>query len=281
MRRGGKAARAAGAESRESPRGPADSHSREHLIPALAGEVRAPLTLVGYHALDDSAARRAGRIEPLAQALARRIARIRPRRALRFGEVSVRDWAGVRRMRRRVYEDSLPALLRELDVHDQDRYDAHSFVFAAWFDGEPVATVRCTTYPFETLRYVEPATVGRYLGPDWERDYIEWGRMALTRAHRGQRLMPALVTYAALRMIFETPYRKYLGYMRETVRARLRGFRVQDESFTFRIPERGEHDYALVRGDVWRDLLFTLPKVVAGRWAAIFGPPRTSAVVGA
>lgn len=253
----------------------------ERLIPPLASGVVAPLSMAAYHALGEVARYRAAHTERVIQRIARGIARVERRRALRFGEVSLREWPAVRRMRRRVYEDSLPSLLRELDAYDQDRYDAHSFLFAAWIDDEPVATVRLTTFPFETLRHVDPAVMDRYLGADWEQDYIEWGRLALDRAYRGRRLMPALATYAGLRLVTETPYYKYLGYSRVTVRARLRGFRFLDDSFTFRIPERGDHDYALLRGDARRDLLLGLPRFAASILASGLDLGRARAAAGA
>jgi hypothetical protein len=240
------------------------------LIPPFPGEVTGPLTVAAYRGIADHAGG-PRRVEQLTQTVARGVAHIDRGQHLRFGEVTVRDWADVRRMRRRVYEESLPALLAELDDHDQDRYDAHSFVFAAWLDGEPVATVRCTTFPFETLRYVTSDALGGYLGADWERDYIEWGRMAMSRAHRGRRLMPALITYAGIRLLTETPYHKYLGYTRAHVRARLGGFRIDPDSLTFRIPDRGDHEYALLRGDAWRDLVFAVPRFVRNTIHAIAG----------
>ena len=87
----------------------------------------------------------------------------------------------------------------------------------------------------------------------------------MDRAYRGRRLMPALVTYAELRLIAETPYHKYLGYSRAAVRSSLHGFSFAEDSatFTFRIPERGDHDYRLLRGDARRDLMLGLPRFAA------------------
>ena len=253
---------------------------REDLIPPVLDEVRAPLSVAAYHASHDTGRRRSRLVEHLAHGLARGVSRLEPRHALRFGEVTVSELAVVRSMRRRVYQDSLPALLGELDAHDQDRYDAHSFLFAAWLDDKPIATVRCTTYPYETLRYVAAADLARQLGPAWQRDYIEVGRMAAERAYRDFRLMPALITYAGLRLLAETPYHKYLGYARSRVRDRLRGFSFED-GFTFRIPERGDHEYALLHGDAWRDLVLALPRFVANSLTAAASRARPSAGAGA
>jgi hypothetical protein len=95
--------------------------------------------------------------------------------------------------------------------------------------------------------------------------------------------MPALATYAGLRLLAETPYHKYLGYSRATVRSRMHGFSFLEDSstFTFRIPERGDHDYALLCGDARHDLMLGLPRFAASVLAPGLHLKRASVIAGA
>jgi hypothetical protein len=166
-------------------------------------------------------------------------------------------------MRREIYRKRLPSLLPMLDVHGQDPLDARSFSFAAWLGDRPVATIRATPYPFETLSHVDEERLARYLGPTFKDDYLEWGRLAAEPVATSRRIVPALITYAGLRLLLYTPYSKYFGYTRRRVRGVFNGFRVQDDTLTFQIPSRGDHQYLLLKGDMSLDLVHALPQWLA------------------
>ncbi len=236
-------------------------HSRLDALVRVATS-GAPLTMRTFRALREMHAPRVQDrlLEPLMQRIAGCVVRRSPGDVVRFGEITADEWPAVRAMRLAVYEKRLPSLLPALDERGQDALDPHSFAFAAWLNGRPVATIRATPYPFETARYVDERTLGAYLGGDWRREYVEWGRLAADSAAANKRIVPALITYGGLHLLLNTPYSKYFGYTRRRVRGTFDGFRVRSDSLTFQIPERGDHDYLVLKGDLSLDLVHALPQ---------------------
>jgi hypothetical protein len=170
---------------------------------------------------------------------------------VRFCEVtSGEDWRRVRELRQRCYPVSLPYLVDVIEPDGSDRYDRHSFVYAAFVGDRPVATIRATTYPYETLDHVSEAELATFLGPSWKTDYIEWGRLLVDHSYSKARITPALITYAGLRILALTPYRKYLGYTKPNVRALISRFAFEAETLRFKIPSRGNHHYLLIKGSL-------------------------------
>lgn len=184
-----------------------------------------------------------------------------PSPALQFREVSSdRDWERVRELRKRCYPTALPYLVSQLDERGGDPHDRHSFVFAAFLGEQAVATIRATVYPYETLDYVSEAKLAAFLGPGWQTEYIEWGRLLVERRYAGMRLLPALITFAGLRVLALTKYRYYFGYTRPSTRKLIAKFALDGDELEFGIPQRGSHTYSVSKGSFKAALFREMPK---------------------
>lgn len=182
---------------------------------------------------------------------------------IRFSEVTTaQDWKAVRALRQRWYPVLLPYLSDVLDADGSDRHDRHSFVYAAFLDDRAIATIRATSYPYETLDYLDEARLAGYLGQNWKTEYIEWGRLLVDPQYAKMRLTQGLITYAGLRLVTLTPYRGFFGYTKKEVRNLLDKFPIGDEPLRFKIPSRGNHDYLLLRGDFKQTVVHEFPKWV-------------------
>lgn len=134
-----------------------------------------------------------------------------------------------------------------------DEFDGHSTIFAAWDGDDPVATLRLTRYPYETLNYVPESYLSQFLGDRWRSEYLEFSRLVVSPNFRSHRVSHALATYAGLKVLTCTGYRKYFGYTTPLVRRLLSMFRFEREVLEFQIPSRGTHSYLLLRGDFGGD----------------------------
>ncbi len=202
-----------------------------------------------------------GRVQALLNPVANSVVRKPRGERLRFRRVrTAEELAAVGRLRLKVYREKLPYLLKELSEDGTDAYDAHSFVFAAWRGEQVVASIRATRYPFETLKYVPEATLGGWLGEGWERLSLEWGRLVADTPPGFGRLTPALLSYAGPYLGCVTPYRTCFGYTRLETRRTFSGFWGDRGDFRFKIPDRGDHDYALSKTDFVSGSLMALPR---------------------
>lgn len=184
---------------------------------------------------------------------AQAIARSKEPGLLRFRQVSSpEDWADVRNFRLQQYAIARPYMLGELDSTGGDDLDARSFVYAAWLDAQPVATIRLTPYPAETQRYVARAHLDRFLGEDWPNRYLEWSRLLIARTGIEQ-LLTGLLVFACLNVFSQTDYTGYFGYASTRVTPVFRRFSMTADSFLFTIPNRGEHQYNMLKGDFATD----------------------------
>ncbi|HWO25048.1 MAG TPA: hypothetical protein VNO30_40185 [Kofleriaceae bacterium] len=196
--------------------------------------------------------------------VANRIARIDKRAGaarLRFCEVATdHDWRRVRELRKRCYPVSLPYLAEVLDADGSDPHDRHSFVYAAFVEDRALATIRATTYPYETLEHLGEAELAAFLGDGWKTDYVEWGRLLVDPGYRRMRLTPALITYAGFRLLMSTPYRSYFGYTRQHVRTLISSFAIDSSTLPFQIPSRGDHHYLMTKGSLSIGAIRELPR---------------------
>lgn len=180
---------------------------------------------------------------------------------IRFCEVTTEeDWRAVRALRQRWYPVLLPYLTNVLDADGSDRHDRHSFVYGAFINNRAVATIRATSYPYESLDYVDETRLANYLGGNWKTDYIEWGRLLVDPQFAKMRLTQGLITYAGLRLFTLTPYRAYFGYSKPAVRDLLSSLPFDREGLQFKIPSRGNHHYVLFRGDFKNAAMLEFPK---------------------
>lgn len=180
---------------------------------------------------------------------------------VRFCEVStVEDWRLVRELRLRCYPKVLPYLVNVLEPDGSDRHDRHSFVYAAFLGDRAVATVRATIYPYESLDHLSEEDLHDFLGHGWKTDFVEWGRLLVDSAYAKMRLTPALITYAGLRLLTLTHYRSYFGYTKPHVRAMISRFAIENDTFRFKIPSRGDHDYLMTKGTLSTAAMREIPR---------------------
>jgi hypothetical protein len=203
--------------------------------------------------------------------------------SVRFCEVtSDDDWRRVRELRQRCYPVSLPYLVDVLEPDGSDHRDRHSFVFAVFVGDRAVATIRATTYPYETLDHVEEVELAGFLGAAWKTDYIEWGRLLVDRGYSKMRLTPALLTYAGIRLLTLTPYRHYFGYTKPNVRELISRFAIERDTLRFQIPSRGSHHYLLVKGSLSAGAVREIPnwlRRVSGKLTRADGSPSPARAV--
>jgi hypothetical protein len=256
----------------------------KHLAASLEAATGEVLPLEGGHPPPRAVApvrqgesRRERWVHALLQGLANFVVQKPRAEKLRFGLVkNPEELAAVGQMRLRVYQAKLPYLLRELSEDGTDSYDANSFVFAVWRGAQVVATIRATRYPYETLRYVPEPELSRWLERGWNTDYLEWGRLLVDTTPGINRLTPAMLTYAGLHLFWLTAYRKYFGYSKPQVRRAFGGFRLGQDSLSFKIPHRGDHSYLLLKGDFLAGVVFAAPRWLGAVVRGFLGAARGS-----
>lgn len=198
---------------------------------------------------------KASLLEWVLQQLARHIVQgVSDRRELQFRAIRKQsDWTAIRKLRRDVYAKTIPYMLSVLDDTGADEYDHRSVVFGVWLRGRPVATVRYTQWPFEVTRYVPTTTLARVVPLEACDKTLEFSRLLVAPDTGLNRLMPALITYSGLTILFNTSFRRYVGYAKLAVVRKLHNFDCSTGPHTFKIPQRGDHKYELVIGEFLND----------------------------
>ncbi len=182
--------------------------------------------------------------------------------SLHFSQVSTEDeWEKVKALRLRVYADKAPYMLDHINSDGSDEYDNHSVVFAAWWHGMAVGTIRFTPYPFESSKFMSAAELNAFLGQQKQHDYLEWSRLLIEKNCAIKRLSTALIVYAGLSAIFKTGYRQYFGYSKSKVRNTFSTFSLDKNIREFSIPSRGEDNYLMLKGDFLQDFKLFIKKM--------------------
>ena len=172
---------------------------------------------------------------------------------LRFSEVKTEDeWLKVISLRLKVYGEKNQYMLNEL-TSGTDEHESRSSVYAAWLNDIPIATIRLTPYPFETMKYMEENKLVQFLGNDYRDNYLEWSRLLVDPDIKIIRIMPALVVYAGIKAITNSPYKKYFGFTKPIVRKLMRKFCIASDTLEFSIPARDNNKYLLLKGDFSHD----------------------------
>lgn len=175
-------------------------------------------------------------------------------RDLRFARVETREQCEqVRQFRKRVYAENLKYMLNQMGESGLDEYDSRSMIFAAWRHDAVAGTIRLTSRPFESEKYIEQASLENFLGENWKHNYLEWSRLLVDTSLKIKGLLAAMTIYAGLYALAYTDYTKYFGYTRNHVRRLFTRFQVKNEALQFYIPSRGEHSYLLLKGSFLDD----------------------------
>lgn len=172
---------------------------------------------------------------------------------VRFSEVKTdQEWNQIFDLRVKVYQSTNPYMLNELTA-GKDSDEERSSVYAVWFKDVPIATIRLTPYPFETLKYVEEKQLGAFLGEDYKENYLEWTRLLVDHDFKIPHVMPALLAYAGMKVLTGSGHQKYLGYTKPIIRRLMKKFNIDSETLEFTIPSRENNRYLLLKGDFYND----------------------------
>lgn len=179
---------------------------------------------------------------------------------IEFSKVTTKnEWESIVNLRLKVYHKKNRYLLDEMKS-GVDNYDSRSYIYAAWINAQPVATIRLTPYPFETLKFISEPNLANFLGENYHADYLEWTRLLVDYSVKIDHLMPVLVTYAGIRTLIETEYRNYFGYTKPIMRKLLSKFYISNRTIEFTIPSRQGNNYQLLKGNFAKDFQFLLEK---------------------
>lgn len=103
----------------------------------------------------------------------------------------------VMELRRKVYNKTNQYMLNEFDSAI-DTFENRSRIYAAWLDGSPVASIRLTPYPFETMKFIDEEKLSQFLGYDFKENYLEWSRLIVDADIKNPAIMPSLIVYAEI-----------------------------------------------------------------------------------
>ena len=200
-------------------------------------------------------------IQPLSVFVSRSLAAPRATGKLEFRQAtSKEDLHQVYQFRVQQYAQTLPYMLNELNDEGTDDFDHHSYTFGAWWNDRVVGSIRLTPHPFETPSHVADGHMAEFLGEEWRGQYLEWTRLLVDASAPIRRLMPALIVFAGIHALTQTPYRHYFGYATTTVARLFRRFEFAESPHQFSIPRRGPHSYVMLKGEFTQSLLHLLEK---------------------
>ncbi|CDZ78425.1 hypothetical protein BN59_02735 [Legionella massiliensis] len=159
------------------------------------------------------------------------------------------------RFRLKNYSLKRTYMVAELDKKGLDYLDKSSTSYAAWFEGEMVATVRLTPAPFESPQLFDSDILRDFLGNNYDLRYLEWSRLLIKHHSTSLQLLPALITYAGLFTLASSPYQQYFGYCTPTAKKLFSRFLIVNCHHPFTIQRRRGNIYQLIKGNFLEDFL--------------------------
>lgn len=200
----------------------------------------------------------------LLQNLARRIVQGPERHLLEFGIVdSPQKWQQIRQLRLETYQERAPYMLSVLNSDGSDEYDGRSLIFGVWYQGQALATIRCTSGPFEIQKYLSRDTLTQLFSLEQQRYTIELSRMIARSNTPFQKLMPALITFMGTSLYLFTDFRYYIGYGKPKISQKVNhDFMTTANPPQFKIGARGDHCYEVMSGNLRNDLQHVIQQQV-------------------
>ncbi|WP_439886113.1 hypothetical protein ACSX1C_10655 [Pseudomonas sp. MBLB4123] len=131
-----------------------------------------------------------------------------------------------------------------------DEIDSRSYVFACYYDDQIIGTQRVTPFPHEAGRYIDAAALNDFLGTDYAQDHVEFSRLIVDKTAPVKRVVDALACTAGSLVALNTPCRNYITYVKPRLQERFSQFSFDREALLFQIEERGDHRYALFKGNL-------------------------------
>ena len=131
-----------------------------------------------------------------------------------------------------------------------DLIDRYSYIFAIYLNGQIVGTQRITPFPHESARYIPDQALKVFAGRGYPDRYVEFSRLIIDKNAPVKDLVTALSSMAGTLVALNTGYRNYITYVKPRLHGRFSQFSFDHEYLPFQIPERGEHVYALFKGNL-------------------------------
>lgn len=131
-----------------------------------------------------------------------------------------------------------------------DEYDPRSYVFACYYDGEIIGTQRITPFPHESGEFISHADLVKFSGPNYENECVELSRLIVDKHSPVKNVVNALAMTGASLVALQGGYKTFITYVKPRLAPKFDSFVFDQDGIFFQIPARGEHYYALYKGDL-------------------------------
>ncbi|OEC33789.1 hypothetical protein SAMN05216600_107218 [Pseudomonas cuatrocienegasensis] len=131
-----------------------------------------------------------------------------------------------------------------------DHIDSYSYIFAIYYGEQIIGTQRVTPYPHEAARYIPDEQLHAFVDHGYPHNCVEFSRLIIDKNTPVKNAVGALASTAGAMVALNTSYSHYITYVKPRLQGRLTQFSFDQEAVPFRIPERGEHLYALFKGNL-------------------------------
>jgi hypothetical protein len=136
------------------------------------------------------------------------------------------------------------------NIHAVDEIDCRSFIFAFYYEDRIIGTQRVTPYPHEAARYIEAERLQRFVAPGYPDNCVEFSRLIIDKMSPVKGAVDALASTAGAMVALNTPYSQYITYVKPRLQERFTQFSFEQDALLFQIKERGDHHYALFKGNL-------------------------------
>lgn len=131
-----------------------------------------------------------------------------------------------------------------------DEIDRHSYIFAIFHDEQIIGTQRVTPSPHEAARYIPSEQLQAFVDSGYPNNCVEFSRLIIDKTSPIRNAVDALASTAGAMVALNTHYSHYITYVKPRLQERFTQFSFDRDALHFRIPERGEHAYALFKGNL-------------------------------
>ncbi|UZE26918.1 hypothetical protein AB3464_03395 [Pseudomonas asplenii] len=131
-----------------------------------------------------------------------------------------------------------------------DEYDSRSYVFACYYDGDIIGTQRITPFPHESGEYIEHQRLLKFSGPGYEKTCVELSRLIVDKHAPVKNVVTALAMTGASLVALLGGYRTFITYVKPRLAPKFESSVFDQDGILFQIPARGEHYYALYKGEL-------------------------------
>lgn len=146
-----------------------------------------------------------------------------------------------------------------------DEYDPRSYVFAFYHDGEIIGTQRITPFPHESGEFISHEQLVQFSGPNYEHECVELSRLIVDKHAPVKNVVNGLAMTGASLVALEGGYKTFITYVKPRLAPKFDSFVFDQDGIFFQIKARGDHYYALYKGDLMPSVtpFFGLPSCPA------------------